>query len=220
MNLSDKKQFKQLIDDVSELYGKDKPSQSILRQWWMVLENYPYNIVEQALSYHIKHSKFAPRPADIIEMVEQSDGRPSADEAWAMCLAQSDEYATVWLTEDVQLALGRGASAILADGDKIAARMAFKESYDRIIQVARDRGIPVKRVLSKGHDVTGRDEVIKQGVELGYISVDKADVMMIGHIESDGSKVLAVAYDGIKALTDDEKADHHEKMEELRKLLK
>jgi hypothetical protein len=218
MNLSDKKQFKQLIDDVSELYGKDKPSQSILRQWWMVLEDYPFHIVEQALSYHIKHSKFAPRPADIIEMVEQSDGRPSADEAWAMCLSQSDEYASVWLTEDVLEALGRGAGAILADGDKIAARMAFKESYGRIIQVARDRGIPVKRVLSQGHDVNGRAEVIEQGITAGYITQDRA-TNLIGCASVTDNPVLALAFEGIAAVTDEEKSSNRAKIVELRKLI-
>ena len=42
-----------------------------------------------------ERGKFVPRPADIVAGLQQFDGHPSADEAWAMSLAAADERATV-----------------------------------------------------------------------------------------------------------------------------
>src|SRR5690554_6396441 len=78
--------------------------------------------------------------AAIIERVQGQDGRPGAEEAWAML--PFDEYESVAWTEEMRFAWSV-AQPLLEAGDKIAARMAFKESYTRRVDEARAAGVPV-----------------------------------------------------------------------------
>jgi len=63
---------------------------------------------------------------------------------------------------------------LLMDGDKIAARMAFKESYERAVSVARAERKPVCWRMSLGHDVAGREAAITEATIKGLISTNYA----------------------------------------------
>jgi hypothetical protein len=62
------------------------------------------------------------------------------------------------------------AQPLLDEGDQVAARMAFKESYNRLIAEARNNSIPVEWFPSLGDDKYGREAVVKEAVRLGRIS--------------------------------------------------
>jgi hypothetical protein len=107
--------------------------------------------------------------AAVIERLD--DGRPGAEEAWAQ-IPKSESETAVWTTEAAQ-AYGV-AAPLIADGDMIAARMAFKETYLRLVQDARDRAEPVDWQVSLGHDPRGRDAPIARAVELGRLTYERA----------------------------------------------
>lgn len=108
------------------------------------------------------------------------DGRPGAEEAWAM-IPQDEAGSTVW-TEEMAAAFGV-ARHLLADGDRIGARMAFKESYGRLVSQARDDGKPVRWSPSLGHDPGGREAVLQEAVRLGRLSIAHAAVELLPGIE-------------------------------------
>lgn len=100
--------------------------------------------------------------AEILKRLD--DGRPGVEEAWAAC-PRSESVTSVW-TEEMAQAWGV-AAALLAEGDKVAARMAFKEAYLAAVQKARDATLPVRWWVSLGHDPHGREapliEAMRQG---------------------------------------------------------
>lgn len=102
--------------------------------------------------------------ADIIERLDGGDGRPTADEAWAIALEAMDEAATVVLSEEMASALG-AARPIYLDGDRVGARMAFRAAYERAVGSARDAGVPVRWFPSLGHDARGREMALRRAVE-------------------------------------------------------
>lgn len=99
------------------------------------------------------------------------DGHPGPEEAWAM-MPRSESQTVVWTA---QMAESWGiASALLDEGDAVAARMAFREHYVKAVQAARDAGMRPKWRPSLGHDPGGRESVIREAVERGRLAVDHA----------------------------------------------
>jgi hypothetical protein len=92
-------------------------------------------------------------------------------QAWAM-LPQDEETSTVW-TEEMAQAWGV-ASPLLVGGDRIGARMAFKEAYAKAVTDARDRKLPPKWTPSFGRDVPGRQAALAEAVRHNRLSLENA----------------------------------------------
>lgn len=195
---SEKQQFAKIVRSTMLVCGGDAPEADVLRIWWASLQNYDLDNVSEAFSEYAMRGKFAPKPADILGILDRllPDGRPGADEAWAMI--PKDEQSSVVMTEEMAEALGV-ARPLLDDGDKVAARMAFKEAYARIVGANKTAGIKPKWFPSLGADKAGRDLVIAEAVRLGRLSIAHAisltppDALPV-MLESAGEKNLALEY--------------------------
>ena len=115
------------------------------------------------------------------------DGRPGAEEAWAM-IPQDEAGSTVW-TEEMAQAFGV-ARHLLNEGDRVGARMAFKEVYGRIVAQARDDGKPVAWTPSLGHDPIGREAALLDAVDRGRLDLGYA-VALVPSIEHRQQPLLA-----------------------------
>jgi hypothetical protein len=166
MTTNEKKEFAEFIASIFEIYSAKITPASIMI-WTNMMNNYPFSVIKEALLHHVQHSTFAPKPADMINFIKSKDGRPSADEAWAMI--PRNESVSAVLSQDMLTAMG-AAQPLLDEGDQVAARMAFKESYNRLITEARNNSIPVEWFPSLGDDKYGREAVVKEAVRLGRIS--------------------------------------------------
>jgi hypothetical protein len=132
------------------------------------LSGYPKDAVIEALTRVRRESKSRLSLALVIEKIEQliPDGRPSADEAWAMI--PRDEYTSAVLTGEMLEAMGI-AQPLLDEGDQVAARMAFKDAYSRLVDAAKRAGNPPEWFHSLGYDKTGREPVLIEAVRLGRL---------------------------------------------------
>lgn len=139
----------------------------------MDLSGYPENQVLGALTRCRKELKGRLTVADVITRLD--DGRPGPEEAWAML--PFDEAQTVVWTEEMAGAWGV-ALPLLEDGDRIAARMAFLESYRTRVQRARDSGTAVKWNVSLGHDQGKRSLVIEEAHRLGRIGTEQRNRLL------------------------------------------
>lgn len=104
----------------------------------------------------------------IMQRIQAEDGRPGKDEAWAIAVLANDEFETVVMTDEIQLAL-TAARPILEEGDKIGARMAFMSAYERFVLHAREAGKPVNWHVSMGYDTNRRSVAIEQAVQMQRI---------------------------------------------------
>lgn len=143
------------------------------------LAPYPEPQVLGALARCRKELKGRMTVADIISRLD--DGRPSPEEAWASL--PFDETQTVVWTEEMAGAWGV-ALALLEDGDRIAGRMAFLESYRTRVQRARDACQPVKWTVSLGRDPEGRSMALEKAVEAGRITQTRA--VALGYVPPPG----------------------------------
>lgn len=109
--------------------------------------------------------------AAVIERIKAQDGRPGAEEAWAM-LPKDEDDSVAW-TEEMRFAWGV-AVPLLEAGDKIGARMAFKEAYQRRVDENRAGNVPARWEVSLGQDPNKRELALDRAVRAGYIGQDHA----------------------------------------------
>lgn len=116
----------------------------------------------------------------VLKHVEAADGRPEANEAWAIALQSFDESDTVLMTPEIRQAAAV-AAPIAAGRDKVGARMAFIAAYERLVAEARRAAVPVAWSLSLGHDSQRRVEAIQQAVRLQRLSAPAAQLLLEEH---------------------------------------
>ncbi|MDI1277294.1 hypothetical protein [Methylobacter sp.] len=167
------KQFAEKWVDAHEVTAGGRVfSQRAMTIIFDALEDYSLEAIFQAIKIHAKKGKFAPVPSDIVEIITERTGAKhiGCEEAWAIAEKSFDEYETVVWTQPIAEARAI-ASSLYCDGDKVAARMAFKDAYNRIIKTAPE---PCWTVTA-GFDMARRADAVKQAVQLGRLPPLKPD---------------------------------------------
>ena len=136
------------------------------------LERYPADSVSRALDRCRSEVRGRMSPADIIQRID--DGRPGADEAWALC-PSGEADSTVWTEE-----IARAFETVRMMRDHVAARRSFIDTYRRLITEARGRGEPVRWSPSLGHDPGGRERAIRAAVDAGRLTSGRAELLLPG----------------------------------------
>lgn len=171
--------FGKLLAAVMSVYSKPITTAQV-DVYFNALGLYDLEAVRDALNRHVQDpegGQFAPKPADIIRQIQGSkadDGRPGKDEAWAIAMRCTDESDTVLVTSEILGALFV-AQPLLDVRDKVAARMAFIESYERLVEIARQQGQPTKWTISLGDDKQRRVAAVEDGVRRGRLTQKQAD---------------------------------------------
>ena len=156
----------------AELYGKNM-SDTAATMLLNDLRRFTHDQILEALGKCRMELKTFPTVADISSRV--SDGRPGVEEAWAM-LPRDERDSCVWTSE---MSEAFGACRVLIDeGDLVAARMAFKESYSSLLSEARNQGRPVKWSASLGHDKHHRATVLLEAVSRNRLTISEAQAIV------------------------------------------
>ena len=171
------------------------------------LSAYPEADVLHALERCRRELKGRLTLSAVLERIMERDGRPGAEEAWATALSAADEAATVVWTDEIAEAL-TVAKPLLEARDKVAARMAFCQAYERLVRTARDARMPCRWWTSLGHDPRRRAAALAAAVEAGKLAHAVVEPLLPASAESpvlaaliggDDAKLLAhVPEDGRK----------------------
>lgn len=181
---NDMDEFFDLLDGACDLNPNWKRIPSAGKAFFFkAMEAYSLAQVAHALTAHVRDPKagmFQPTPAHLIAQIQVQagrDGRPSADEAWAVALVSRDEAETVvWISEAAQ-AFGI-CRPVLQLGDEVGARRAFIEAYNRLVGEARSAGRAVEWSASLGWDATRRDVAITRARNAGLLSAPAAAALL------------------------------------------
>jgi hypothetical protein len=175
MRAEDLTEFNELLDATYELLAKT-PQQKIIggtarALFFKVLARFPLPTVRAAMEAHCASSTFPPTPNDIIARIEGSavnDGRPGAEEAWAIALTAQDEAATIVWTAEIAQAL-QVCQPVLSTSGPISARKTFIETYERLVKAARADQKPVKWTHHLGWDKSQHAPVLERAVKAGLL---------------------------------------------------
>lgn len=191
MNQSDAARFFELLDLTYDMIGVGAGkiiSPAAKAMFFQDLERYPLDLIEGALAAHRqdpKRGSFTPKVSDITYQIERRRRVLwlPADEAWARIskpgkpVKQKNgkinygaaEPGPCLLTNEIAQALA-AATPLLEAGDDIAARMAFKGCYDRLVERAKlERRGPVYFV-SPGGSFEEQQAVVDEGVRQGLLA--------------------------------------------------
>lgn len=109
--------------------------------------------------------------AHIIERIPKpGNARLSADEAWAE-LPRSEAQTVVWTPESAE---AWGMVKHLIGDDDTAARMAFREAYNRLVTKAEHEGREPKWEVSLGTSEALRESTIQRAIERGRLTREQA----------------------------------------------
>lgn len=167
--------FARVLDAAYSLHSKSLTADA-RSLFFAALGKYSLAEVRKAFSAHIsdpQRGQYPPKPADLISHLQgdvTKDGRPDANEAWAIALRSRDERDTVVWTQECAEAFSI-ASAVLEEGDEVGARMAFKAAYERLIEAARAVGTKAVWLKSLGHDPDLREQVLTDAVRAGRLQI-------------------------------------------------
>lgn len=183
----------QAIGVTAELTGTNFSEQAA-RLMANDLSRYPEKMVMGALDRCRKELRGRLTIADVVARLE--DGRPGPEEAWSIVLpALEDERVTVVWTDEMAHA-SFGARHLVISGDKVAARMAFVESYRHLVNVARDAGTPPRWLPSLGLDPFGREGPLREAVRLGRLPESHA-ALLLPSTDGENSDVKRIATSAI-----------------------
>lgn len=141
------------------------------------LSQYPVRAVLDALTRCRRELTGRLTLAAVLERINTSDGRPGADEAWATAILAHDEAETVVWTSEISMAFSV-ARPLLDLGDKVGARMAFRDAYERMVIDARRERNPVRWEASLGYDADRRRSVLSSAVEFGRLPAQYAQALL------------------------------------------
>ena len=178
------KQLMEAIAVTAELTGTNL-SEIAARVMTQDLMQYPVEQVLGALVKCRRELKGNLRIAEIIDRLD--DGRPGANEAWSM-IPKNESDSVVW-TREMAESFGV-ALPLIDDGDHVAARMAFIETYRVKCADARINGVPVKWEPSLGFDKDGREHVLIDAVEKGRLTREHVSGLLPYHKQTEFSEKL------------------------------
>lgn len=150
---------RELTPDAVQVYASD-------------LSEYPEDAVLAALARCRRELRGFPSIADILARID--DGRPGVEEAWAM-LPQDESASVVW-TDEMREAYGV-AQRLMSD-DMVAARMAFKEAYSKLVADARAQKRPTRWEPSLGHDKATHAPVLRHAAEKGWLTHEHVSALL------------------------------------------
>lgn len=105
-----------------------------------------------------------PSVSAVTNLVNPS-GHPTPEKAWSLIAPKvSSDAPTVFVTEPMREAYG---AAMALEDDLVAARMAFKETYQQAVNTAEAAGAPVKWSMMPGTDRNMKELAIAEAVKKG-----------------------------------------------------
>lgn len=171
MKPSEDTKLLEVVRATGEIYGKQVSVTAAL-MFLADLDAYSSDDVVGALSRCRKELRTFPTVADVIARID--DGRPGVEEAWAM-IPKDEEGSVVWNEE---IAEAYGICRGMIESDLIAARMAFKESYSRIVAEGRASGRRLVWSPSFGFEKEGRAAAIAEAIAKGRLSPGEAQTLL------------------------------------------
>lgn len=148
-------------------------SREKIDMWMRALSKFPPGSVMRATENHLQTCRFKPQLADIVAGCKALVGGEwlGAEEAWARM--PKSEMDSAMLTDEIAQAIAIVAP-MMANGDYIAARMAFKDAYTRLVDQAKIDGRAPVYFPSFGTDKAGAATMLANAVRAGQLTFERA----------------------------------------------
>ena len=201
VNDQDKKAFAEILEPVFSTYNKTTDAQT-LKLWFALMQKYDIQTFKKAIYSHLTDSesgRFMPTPAHIIAQIEKTSNKNkqlSSDEAWAIALQALDERNTVVWNDAISEAFAIAKDVL---PDRVGARMAFKNAYERILNSLESHD-KLKWYPSIGTCKETRQEALNRAVEVGRLKSEYVAGLLPAPV-SVNKELAAVYLEKLKLIT-------------------
>jgi hypothetical protein len=164
MNELNKVSLAKMLAEMEQVYHRSFNPELFFRE----LRDYPIEGIIAACREHMldrQTANFPPKPGDILWRVNGGAKRYRPDEAWGIAIAAADPRNTLIWTDEIAEAWAV-AEPIYQMGDKIGARMAFRQCYERVTSDPTRRP---RIQVSQGYDFTEYQTALLLAVEQGLL---------------------------------------------------
>lgn len=197
MQTDDFPEFCELLDTLALLLPPRQPlTPTAKAMYFRAVQELDIEQFREALDAHTRdrqRGRFFPLPADVLAAADGSaanDGRPTADEAWAIASAAMDEGATVVWTAEMAQAWGACLPA-LEPRNTNPMRMAFRDTYNRLVDEARQQRAPLQWLVSEGHDTERRRTAVDAALAAGRLTHEQAAPLLGLPLRTEAVALLA-----------------------------
>lgn len=179
VNDKDKKLFVEILEPVFSAYNKTADAQT-LKLWFALMQKYDIQTFKKGIYSHLTDpdaGRFMPTPAHIIAQIEKTlnkNNGVSADEAWSIALQALDERNTVVWNDAISQAFAIAKEVL---PDRVGARMAFKNAYERILNGLESHD-KLKWYPSIGTCKETREEALKRAADAGRLKRDHVESLL------------------------------------------
>jgi hypothetical protein len=152
--------------------GQREPDAATVEAYFDLFPAVALPTMLRAIKAHMldaERGKFPPRPADLTHQLQQLDGHPDPDAAWAIACGAADEDATVIWTPAIAQAWGE-ASALYRK-NPVGAALAFKSVYAKLVGIERAQARPANWHPSLGFNKAMAKAALEKGIADGLIHV-------------------------------------------------
>ena len=136
------------------------------------LSIYPMHDVLEALARTRREHPGKLTLQAVISRIDMNDGRPLPEEAWAT--VSFDEADTNIMTKEMEAAFWAAFNAHRSGASQSQARLVFIEKYNEELAAARAAQVPVRWVVSAGHNKQNLSHAISTALMEGRITPEIA----------------------------------------------
>lgn len=221
---NEKNEFLDVINKTADLYDKTI-ERSRVSVYWEALKHRTLADIKTAINKHVQDSlrgRFFPLPADVShQLPNELNAWLNANEAWAAC--PKDEIQSSAMCDEMSQALFI-AQDLINDGDMIAARMAFIEYYNRLMDAAKSEGRKPKWFPSYGMDKDLRYKADREIVERKNLALPKSEWLELPQLQGtqqiEFKDLLKLEAEHNPEPKEKHRASHSVGMTDLRNILK
>ena len=224
MKTNEKQDFLDVMNKTADLFGKTIPNERV-SVYWEALKHRTLTDIKTAINRHVQDAdrgRFFPLPSDIShQLPNELNAWLSANEAWAAC--PKDENSSAAMCDEMSQSLFV-AQDLINMGDMIAARMAFIEYYNRLMEAAKSEGRKPIWFTSYGMDKELRYNADREIVERKNLALPKNEWLELPQLQGT-QKIEFKDLMRLEAEHDPENKEKHRKaasigMGDLRSILK
>jgi hypothetical protein len=143
----DKAEFYRCLSLAMAAKGNDDLPKDLVIYWFDLFNQYSIDSFKSALNRAVTETKGRLTPNSVMQFLPCPLGHPTVEEAWNA--APKTERESAYVTDEIMAAISAADDSI-ARGDMVAARMCFREVYERNINEARIMNKPARFWLTEG----------------------------------------------------------------------
>lgn len=164
---------------LKECYGNQfEVNDAKINLWWQLLSDYEYQHIQHAIMKHMSNSTFAPKPADIINLM-----MPDFDDGFYRMIKGDKPQSDI--ERNVSARVGYACRTQLPE---VKARELYTKEYKRQLELSKQPYTPQERQIAHTPEKRPTDQMVDENIDR-FKGKSKEEILQMMNNFKTGSKV-------------------------------